>query len=304
MNIPKDTRQGLYKYLGDKADEFLLQANARLEKYTAKWQLTNISFMPTNTVNLLFSCESAIYGPCVVKMCIPGPEVATEINCLLAYDGKGYCKLWAYDLSDDVLLLERVIPGSQMWAVTDFKERARLMALTVKGLPIPWDKQHNYPTYLSWMEKIRHTLTAMGGLEDILFYLNKAMEIHAELKVKYTQPCLLHGDLHQENMLLNSNGGYTVIDPKGVIDIPVMETARFLLNETPCDESKIREMAAIMGLITGFPEDDILKCLFIDAALGNSWCMEEHYPTLQAFEQAKNEAIEVCKFAYGLVNHV
>jgi len=239
MDIPESARQRIYKYMGDNTDIFLSHVDKRLKKYTDTWQLSSLSFMPTNTVNLLFSCESKLYSSCVLKMCIPGPEVATEINCLRTYNGKDYCKLWAYDLLDDVLLLEKVIPGDQMWSVADYQERARLMALTVKGLPIPYNGQEQYPTYLSWMEGIHRKLTEMGDLEDVLFYLNKAMEIYAELKQRHLQACLLHGDLHQENMLLNIRGDYTIIDPKGVVDDPVMETGRFLMNETPCEENKI-----------------------------------------------------------------
>ena len=301
MNIPENTRQGIYKYMGDKTDKFISQVEMRYEKYIKEWHLSNLSFMPTGTVNLLFSCESALYNSCVLKMCIPGPEVATEVNCLRFYDGKSYCKLWEYDLTDDVLLLEKVTPGNQMWDVEDYRERARLMGITVKGLPIEYNGQEQYPTYLSWMENIHHKMTVMGGLDDVLFYLNKAIELYNELKQRHRKACLLHGDLHQENMLLNSKGGYTIIDPKGVVDDPVMETARFLMNETTCEESKIMEMAAIMSPIIGISGKDILNSMFVDAALGQSWCMEEHYTTKAAFEEAKQNALETCQFAYGLI---
>jgi len=301
MDIPDNARLGVQKYLGDETEGFLSQIDRRIEKYVGVWRLSNLSFMLTNTVNLLFSCESGLYGPCVLKMCIPGPEVATEANCLRFYDGKGYCKLWAYDLTDDVLLLERVMPGDQMWAVEDYRERARLMGMTVKGLPMPYNGSEQYPTYLSWMENIHRKLTDMGGLEDVLFYLNKAMEIYGKLKRRHRKACLLHGDLHQENMLLNSKNGYTIIDPKGVVDDPVMETARFLMNETPCDASKILEMAVIMSPIIGVSVKDILDSMFVDAALGHSWCMEEHYATKEAFEEAKQDALETCAFVYGLL---
>jgi streptomycin 6-kinase len=303
MNIPDDTKQALFKNLGNETDNFLSQIETRLKKYASKWQLSNFNFMPTNTVNLLFSCDSVLYGDCVLKMCIPGPEVETEINCLKAYDGKVYCKLWAYDLSDDVLLLRRIVPGKQMWEVTDYRERARLMALTVKNLPEVYDTEHSYPSYLSWMENIHGKLTKMSGMNDLLFYLNKGFDIYNELKQRHNINCLLHGDLHQENMLLNADGGYTIIDPKGVVDAPVMETARFLLNETPCEAEKIHEMAAIMSRIIGTSVNDILKSMYIDAALSNSWCMEEHFATQEAFEKEKRSAIETCKFVYGLIKY-
>ena len=145
MEIPENTRKCIMKYLGVQTDVFFSKVDPMLEKYKSQWRISRVSFMPTNTVNLLFECDSEYYGNCVLKMCIPGPEAATEINCLRAYDGHGYVKLWAYDLSDDILLLERVIPGSQMWTVTDYRERARLMAHRVKDLPVPWDGKNDFP---------------------------------------------------------------------------------------------------------------------------------------------------------------
>ena len=301
MDITESTRKAIYKNLGDKTGGFLLSAENRLKMYTDKWKLSELSFMETNTVNLLYSCESELYGSCVLKMCIPGPEVTTEINCLRFYDGKGYVKLWAYDLSDDLLLLERVIPGNELWDVDDYKERARFFALTIKGLPIDYVDNEPYPTYLSWMKKIHQTITNMGGLDDVLFYLNKAIEIYNDLKKRYNRECLLHGDMHQENLLLNSKGGYTIIDPKGVVDDPVMETARYLMNETPCDEQKIYDIVAILSPVIEIPEIDLLKSMYIDAALGNSWTMEEHFCSQEAFEAGKKDALKTCEFVYKLL---
>ena len=89
MLIPENVQQNTIRYLGDKAKIFFINVENRLKKYTVLWELSQITYMPTNTVNLLFSCESALYGSCVLKMCIPGPEVANEVHCLQAYDGKG-----------------------------------------------------------------------------------------------------------------------------------------------------------------------------------------------------------------------
>jgi len=305
MNIPETTRQRLFTHMGNKVDAFLSQIDTRLQKYIAIWQLTDISFLPakTGTANLLFTCKSGIYGACVLKICSPGPEVETEINCLLAYEGSSYCKLWDYNLPDNILLLEQVIPGNQLWAISDYRERARLMASILKGLPVKYIEQGQFPTYLSWMEGTHQKLTDMGGMDDILFFLNAAIEIYAELKQRHHRICLLHGDLHQENILLNANGSYTIIDPKGVVDDPVMEPARFLMNELPCEAGKIRDAVAIMSPVIGISKRDILKSMFIDAALMHSWCMEEYFPTVEAFEAEKQNALKTCKFVYGLLRN-
>ena len=116
------------------------------------------------------------------------------------------------------------------------------------------------------------------------------------MKKKHLQEYLLHGDLHQENLLLNSRGTYTIIDPKGVKGIPAMETARFLLNETPYDEEKLKEMVATIAKIIEIPECDILHGLFIDAVLTGSWTMEEHVVSEMEFEENKREVLTACKF--------
>ena len=353
MRIPEETHKRLYRYLGDETADFLEKVQGRLKQYTRLWQLSDLSFMPTDTVNLLFSCESRVYGPCVLKMCIPGSEVQTEVNCLLAYEGRGYCKLWAYDLSDDVLLLERIFPGDQMWAVEDYRERARLMGAVIIELKLEematlcckeeqssskeWlleqypggrtlvqaskggktlaQAQNSYtfmrytfPTYATWLERVYGNLTKKGDLEEVLSYLDKVMEVYTELKERHPGVCLLHGDLHQENMLLNGEGGYTIIDPKGVVDTPVMETARFLRNETLsregkilCEEEKIREMVAVMSPMIGVSEGDLLKSLFVDITLSCSWTLEDYFSTEEAFKEEKQKALEACEFAYGLL---
>ena len=269
-------------------------------------------------------------------MCIPGPEVTTEAYCLQAYDGKGYCKLWAFDLSDDVLLLERIIPGIQLWAVTDYRERARLMATEVRGLFELWasiplgmtpanhskhnrkadayqvqedvwlsnDKPEQYPTYLSWCMRARDNLANMVGLEEVLVYLDEAIGVYQGLKQKYPKSYLLHGDLHHENILLNKEGRYIVIDPKGVVDMPVMEIARFLLNEVDLEENaicqeadKIREVVAIISPILKIPQEDIFKSLYIDGVLSSSWTLEEYYLTQEAFSAERRKTVAMCKFA-------
>ena len=336
MNIPENNYQAIYKYLGDNTNEFIQRIQTRLEKYAKSWQLTNLTYLPTNTVNMLFACESAVYGSCVLKMCIPGPEVATEAHCLQAYDGKGYCKLRAFDLSDDVLLLERITPGTQLWAIGDYRERARLMATEVRGLFDLWAstplgmtpanrskhyrkadayqvqedvwlpdyRSEQYPTYLSWCTRARNNLANIGGLEDVLVYLDEAMDVYHGLKQKYPKSYLLHGDLHHENILLNTEGRYIIIDPKGVVDMPMMEIARFLLNEVDIEEytiyqeaNKVREIVAIISLILKIPQEDIFKGLFIDAVLSSSWTLEEYYLTQEAFEEEKQKAVAMCKFA-------
>jgi len=295
-------RSCLENHLGNDTDGFIFDSVALLEKYAKLWQLSELVFMPTYTVNLLFSCDSALFGQCVLKICIPGPEAETEINCIRAYDGKGYVKLWNYNLADRVLLLERVTPGTQLRSVIDYKQRALQMAQSVKRLPYIICPQGRYPTYKAWMERLHKNLTNMPDTDDAIFYLSQALQIYGELKQTYNRNALLHGDMNQENLLLNHQGSYTIIDPKGVVDDPILETARFLMNEFLSEPEIALTMIPIMAPIIGVPESDMLKSMYIDCALNQCWSMEEHFPTQCAFDQNKHSVISICKSVYDLLN--
>jgi streptomycin 6-kinase len=303
MSIPQSAKQNLIKYLGKDADSFLERAQELLAKYSYEWQLSSITYMPTGTVNLLFSCDTKEHGSCVLKLCIPGPEAALEINCLKAYEGSRFCKLWAYNCDDGIMLLEKITPGLQLWSERDFRKRALIFANLLANLHRTYPKQGIYPSYLSWLEGIKNRLCAMPSCEEFVVYLDLAIQEYIKIKQRYTRLCLLHGDLHQENLLQNSTGGYTIIDPKGVVDDPILETARFILNELPCESNQVLEIITIISSITAIEENDILRCLFIDTVLSNSWSMEECYPTLIAFEDAKQKSLTTCGFVHGILRN-
>jgi len=52
MDIPESARREMYRWMGEKTGEFLSLVDARLNKYSSLWQLSDLAFMPTNTVNL------------------------------------------------------------------------------------------------------------------------------------------------------------------------------------------------------------------------------------------------------------
>lgn len=57
------------------------------------------------------------------------------------------------------------------------------------------------------------------------------------------------------------------------------------MNEVSCDAKKIQEMVSIMAPVIGIPEADILKSMYIDAALGTCWTFNEHFPTQADFDK-------------------
>ena len=112
--------------------------------------------------------------------------------------------------------------------------------------------------------------------------MKKAKEICLAVSNKYTQKVLLHGDLHHDNILLNSTGGYTIIDPKGVIGDPVFDVPRFLLNEnnendTPEEnETRIRKAIDYLSFSLNIPSEIIKQCYFVETVMAYCWCVESN----------------------------
>ena len=100
---------------------------------------------------------------------------------------------------------------------------------------------------------------------------------------------LLHGDLHHENILKNENGGYTVIDPKGVIGDPVFDLSRFILDEFRDDltsepKDVVIDFVQKLGDSVGIPCEILLRCLYIETVI---WLFRE--------ELANGESLEECQ---------
>jgi len=266
----------LRENFGDATDLFITGLDGLLEKYSHLWRLSGVQYMETVSVNLLFTCSSDLYGSCVLKAGVPNPEVATEVHSLLDNACGKYCKIWDYNISDGVLLLERIMPGATLKAVQDCNERAGIMAGIMKGLHSPYHGMHAYPTYGVWYDKLC-VFFETSGRREIFEYVKAGRAIYRELRLSYHNDCLLHGDLHHENVLLNQNGGYTIVDPKGVIGDPIMETARFLLNEVETNGfGRIAGMISIMGEILEYPEKDIKLALAADCMLSCGWSADEN----------------------------
>ena len=96
-----------------------------------------------------------------------------------------------------------------------------------------------------------------------------------------TGDVVLHGDLHHENILLDSESGWTAIDPKGVVGPRCLEVGRFLQNQLPSTVSRrrrkelVRERVDVFGLELGIPRKTLVASGLVDCVMGHCWVFEE-----------------------------
>ena len=111
--------------------------------------------------------------------------------------------------------------------------------------------------------------------------LDRAEQAFTEILQSSNGVVILHGDLHHENILLDEQGGWTAIDPKGVTGPHCLETGRYLLNFLPENltmtdrEKMVRERVAIFSAELGYSVACIAACGLVDSVLGHCWSFEE-----------------------------
>jgi len=137
---------------------------------------------------------------------------------------------------------------------------------------------HSFPHIKDWLSVFDEELKIPGQ------YLNKARQLRDHLLETSDKDCLLHGDLHHDNILQFSKDWIT-IDPKGVIGESAYEVAAFIRNPIPqllehdrfldMIHHRIRDLSEILGL----SERRLIDWCFVQAVLAWAWALEDRCET-------------------------
>jgi streptomycin 6-kinase len=242
--------------------------------YTEKWQLENLALVEKPTRNLLLSCISPKYGSCMLKI-VFDDFFDTEIEVLRAFNGRGYCRLYEYSIKDKVCLLEWILPGDDLFYSTMRDERVTFFSdlyCDWYAVPIESANLSIFPTFISLFEDNSDAGSWKNNCEFLHLHIEKAKEIILTLSSAYNPNTLLHGDLAYSNILKNKNGGYTAIDPIGIVGIPAFSITQFMLNEfgNALTFESIENCLNFINLISrkvSIPTEILKKCLYVETVL-------------------------------------
>ena len=113
-------------------------------------------------------------------------------------------------------------------------------------------------------------------------WIGRAPALFEELIASPAEPVLLHGDLHQGNILAAEREPWLCIDPKGVVGEPVCGTGPLLLNElpSPLDVSAVRRVllrrADQLAEELGFDRARLRAWGVVRMVLVAFWSVEDH----------------------------
>ena len=273
-----------------------------VEKYRKQWELSEIEFKSEFSTNsLIFYAVSKQYGKVILKILLPN-NFDKEIPTLKLFQGENFCKLYEYSFEDRVYIMERIVPAHTLYESAPRNERIKIAGEIFKGLHKTDLPDSTFPTYTEWFEAGKEGTKNREDCEDLYQYLDSAERMLTDICKKYSRNLLLHGDLHHENILKNEKGGYTVIDPKGVIGDPVFDLSRFILDEFRDDltsepKDVIIDFVQKLGDSVGIPCEILLKCLYIETVI---WLFREELAEGESLEECE-QLITNMKVAYGFV---
>lgn len=258
--------------------DFYTKIIADLNKYTELWGLSDIQQIDYYSVNCIFKCVSPKHGLCVLKIGNPSEEINTEYRLLKEYNGKRFCKVYEADTTNGVLLIERIVPGTQLRAEPNIDNRLDVFCNLWRKLHIKPTDNTVYPTYMEWVSEITEDMKEYKEYKKLYEKMQKAEQICRRIWEKYPDKMLLHGDLHHDNILLDNNRCYRIIDPKGVVGNIEFDIPRFILNEFDdvIDDKFHKKFVHITRTFAeklNIPEYEIRCLTYIEICMSVCWCV-------------------------------
>ncbi len=152
--------------------------------------------------------------PAVLKVSFPHPGNRTEASALEAYRGHGAVELYAADVDAVALLIERAGPGTlaDVASADEAIEVAGGLARRLAVRPGP-DVTALSDTAAGWEAELDQQLHAVPGVlpPEVVAQARRTIRSLAEDRT----PTMLHGDLHEANVLRGEREPWLAIDPKG-----------------------------------------------------------------------------------------
>ena len=156
----------------------------------------------------------------MLKINIPNVENEQEHAALRHWGGRGAVRLLDHWPEHDALLIERCLPGEQLWSVEDDEAATRTFAGVVRRALKPAPAEHDF-RLLSleaerWGRELRLEYEAAGSPFDSRI-LDEAVEAMLTLGPDQGPQVVLHQDLHGGNILSAEREPWLIIDAKPLV---------------------------------------------------------------------------------------
>lgn len=267
---------------GEKGKLWLKRIPAIIAEYEEKWSI-KVSEPFNLTWNYVAPATAADGTKVVIKIGFPDDrEFKAGIDALSVFNAEGIEKLIETDRENAVILTEQVIPGIPLSTLVDDEKATRILATVMKKLWKALPEKHNFITIPEWSKAITKFKEKYKTTSNLPLYLvDKAEYLFEELIANSAKQMLVHGDLHQNNVLSSNRDEWLAIDPKGVAAEPAYETGTMIrdpfkrMKNNPDMKKIITQRIHTLSDELGFNPQRIHKWAFAQTVLSAVWSAED-----------------------------
>jgi streptomycin 6-kinase len=279
MNFPSALVEKVSRFFGDEGEAWLADLPNLLERCRAKWDLHDTVMAPFMSINYIEFAATPDGEPVALKVGVPHPELFTEMEALSIYAERGTVPLIDADRDLGAILMRRLQPGTMLWELGDDSRETAIAASVIQNLHVPVPAQHSVPPFSAWVERAFRLTRIEWDPGELMprDLIDAAEQAFREITGQRDDLVVLHGDLHHENILLDDQSGWTVIDPKGAVGPKCLEVGRFLHNRLPSEgwQDVMRERIRIFSSELGYSGRTIAACGLVDRVLSRCWSLED-----------------------------
>jgi streptomycin 6-kinase len=218
------------------------------------WGFTPIRRLSGATCSLVLLVSDPGGSEVVLKVPFPDAEEKDAFRTLVAFSGHGGIEVLRHDEPSGAVLMPMIRPGFTLNELEDEEATVACAEIILNLRKAPLVQAGNIR---SWFDEI----------VDRDEFGREARNIAKELLASTTSEVLLHGDLHQGN-ILRQDEAWVVIDPKGILGDPAFEITGFMRNSTgEISPGKMRKRLKIFAEILGDPIERLWAFAFVQTVV-------------------------------------
>ena len=259
-----------------------------LEHYLQAWSLSSPQLVVVTSTSDLY--RVVWQGEQAMLKLLTHTGQRDEKNSVVAlkyFDGHGSVRLLNHD--HEALLLEFVDDVDLKSLVQSGEDERATNIISAVLKTLHSSNNGAIPAQLTLLELRFRSLFAAATRheEDSIssLYTKSAMVAKSLLRSEQ-DVCVLHGDIHHENIIKSTKRGWLAIDPKGLVGECTYDVANVLCNpvgmvDLVANETRLLRTAEILARNLDLDIRRLLAFTFVHAALSAIWSLEDGQdPTL------------------------
>ena len=270
-NVTESRQQGLRR-------DWLPSLPTLIQAVCSKWQIELDPSVADTYMTLVLFGHSSTLGPVVVKSSPASADFVAQARALQIGSGVNLPRLYDVDFERCVMVMERIVPGTELRAVAmDDETSTRIAAETLLPLWRPASDVEGLKPQRDVLQPLFEWTPATEVIDGAL--VTQAQELAASLLRESPGPSLLHGDVHHWNVLRRETGDWALIDPVGVAGDPAFEVARWMHNPPEVSvRADLRDLLIrrlrIWEDVTGLDNTRLASWTFVGNVLNAINCVE------------------------------